>query len=563
MSSKPVCTTQPQYSYLNDLVNRNDVDWQQIILTDKDWDYKQQGLTPAGAAIVAIAVAYATGGVGTALTSTVATATGSTTLGTMTSAAFNSLVTQASISLIDNQGNIKQTLKDLGSKQNIKQMTFAIASAGIGSKINKSLGLSNTDITQAGFNDRLIKGIADGTSRGLLESAVYGVDLEEALKQSLTKELVGLGTQNIFKDIIHDIDGDTLARNIAHKLAAGLTSCLSAKAAGNRCEAGSIGAVVGEMWGDYQVDDSNTLTQAQKDKLINQAKLIAGITAVFAGEDVNVAAGVAAEAVRWNHLSRGILGLGSDEDKEFVEEYIKYCGSGPATSCSTIMQKWKQVSYKKNAGLNDVQIQDWESSVNQIYKHYIGYCKNTDASCNAILRMAKDYYMVSYGGMKEMLIQMELSMYTYLNGGVAAIKNQTIPYIAEGVNGVVNLGKPRTNGGAQVQRATNDAVRKRRESYIRYSPNWSSGSFKASYRKLTPNAKGKVSDDRVKTRYISSDGRYTIIKDNENNYYRIYDNSRGQYLDSNGNIVSTGHLQGKDAKDYVQQKTHIRNLDNE
>ncbi|WP_259455029.1 DUF637 domain-containing protein, partial [Moraxella catarrhalis] len=543
--------------------NRNDVDWQQIILTDKDWDYKQQGLTPAGAAIVAIAVAYATGGVGTALTSTVATATGSTTLGTMTSAAFSSLVTQASVSLIDNQGNIKQTLKDLGSKQNIKQMTFAIASAGIGSKINKSLGLSNTDITQAGFNDRLIKGIADGTSRGLLESAVYGVDLEEALKQSLTKELVGLGTQNIFKDIIHDIDGDTLARNIAHKLAAGLTSCLSAKAAGNRCEAGGIGAVVGEMWGDYQVDDSNTLTQAQKDKLINQAKLIAGITAVFAGEDVNVAAGVAAEAVRWNHLSRGILGLGSDEDKEFVEEYIKYCGSGPATSCSTIMQKWKQVSYKKNAGLNDVQIQDWESSVNQIYKHYIGYCKNTDASCNAILRMAKDYYMVSYGGMKEMLIQMELSMYTYLNGGVAAIKNQTIPYIAEGVNGVVNLGKPRTNGGAQVQRATNDAVRKRRESYIRYSPNWSSGSFKASYRKLTPNAKGKVSDDRVKTRYISSDGRYTIIKDNENNYYRIYDNSRGQYLDSNGNIVSTGHLQGKDAKDYVQQKTHIRNLDNE
>ncbi|RKM14361.1 hypothetical protein D6D61_09100 [Moraxella catarrhalis] len=249
-------------------------------------------------------MAYATGGVGTALTSTVATATGSTTLGTMTSAAFSSLVTQASISLIDNQGNIKQTLKDLGSKQNIKQMTFAIASAGIGSKINKSLGLSNTDITQAGFNDRLIKGIADGTSRGLLESAVYGVDLEEALKQSLTKELVGLGTQNIFKDIIHDIDGDTLARNIAHKLAAGLTSCLSAKAAGNRCEAGSIGAVVGEMWGDYQVDDSNTLTQAQKDKLINQAKLIAGITAVFAGEDVNVAAGVAAEAVQNNALAQ-------------------------------------------------------------------------------------------------------------------------------------------------------------------------------------------------------------------------------------------------------------------
>ncbi|MPX65580.1 hypothetical protein C0141_09105, partial [Moraxella catarrhalis] len=47
--------------------------------------------------------------------------------------------------------------------------------------------------------------------------------------------------------------------------------------------------------------------------MLNAVKLIAGITAAYAGEDVNVAAGVAAEAVRWNHLSRGILGLGSDE----------------------------------------------------------------------------------------------------------------------------------------------------------------------------------------------------------------------------------------------------------
>ena len=295
--------SQPQYSYLNDLVNRNDVDWQQIILTDKDWDYKQQGLTPAGAAIVAIAVAYATGGVGTALTSTVATATGSTTLGTMTSAAFSSLVTQASISLIDNQGNIKQTLKDLGSKQNIKQMTFAIASAGIGSKINQTLSksLSVGDIANShNFSHKISKGIANATSTALLESTIYGTSLEKSLIKNLRGEVANAVASEIFTDYVKPLDKDTLIDNITHKLAAGLTGCLSAKAAGNRCEAGSIGAVVGEMWGDYQVDDPNTLTQAQKDKLINQAKLIAGITAAFAGEDVNVAAGVAAEAVRWN-----------------------------------------------------------------------------------------------------------------------------------------------------------------------------------------------------------------------------------------------------------------------
>ncbi|WP_259455937.1 VENN motif pre-toxin domain-containing protein, partial [Moraxella catarrhalis] len=115
---------------------------------------------------------------------------------------------------------------------------------------------------------------------------------------------VGLGTQNIFKDIIHDIDGDTLARNIAHKLAAGLTGCLSAQATDNACESGAIGAVVGEMWGDYHntLDPSHPNYQNQKDKLISQAKLIAGITAAYAGEDVNLAASVAAEAVENNSL---------------------------------------------------------------------------------------------------------------------------------------------------------------------------------------------------------------------------------------------------------------------
>ncbi|WP_435933240.1 polymorphic toxin-type HINT domain-containing protein [Moraxella bovoculi] len=55
------------------------------------------------------------------------------------------------------------------------------------------------------------------------------------------------------------------------------------------------------MWGDWITDDPNELTQAQKETTINQARLIAGIGAAFAGEDVNVAADMAAEAVRWNN----------------------------------------------------------------------------------------------------------------------------------------------------------------------------------------------------------------------------------------------------------------------
>ena len=330
--------SQPQYSYLNDLINRDDINWQQVILSNDKWNYKQQGLTGAGAAIVAIAVAYATGGLGSELSASIVSsatnagiaASTAGTLGAMSSAAFGSLVSTASISLINNQGDIKAILKELGSKQNIKQLTFAIASAGIGSKINqtlsKSLGVG--DIANShNFSHKISKGIANATSTALLESAIYGTSLEKSLIKNLRGEVANAVASEIFTDYVKPLDKDTLIDNITHKLAAGLTGCLSAKAAGNRCEAGSIGAVVGEMWGDYQVDDPNTLTQAQKNKLINQAKLIAGITAAYAGEDVNVAAGVAAEAVRWNgtyqNKVRSIASLRrefSDNDKLLVSK---------------------------------------------------------------------------------------------------------------------------------------------------------------------------------------------------------------------------------------------------
>ena len=73
------------------------------------------------------------------------------------------------------------------------------------------------------------------------------------------------------------------------------------------------------MWGDYQVDDPNTLTQAQKDKLINQAKMIAGITAAFADTDVAVAADMAAETMEGG-LSAGTTAYTIPKIDEYLKE---------------------------------------------------------------------------------------------------------------------------------------------------------------------------------------------------------------------------------------------------
>jgi filamentous hemagglutinin len=66
---------QPGMAWLNDLSQRKDVNWQEIKLAKDSWSYDQQGLTQAGAIIVAVAVMAATSGAGAGLAGTATTAT--------------------------------------------------------------------------------------------------------------------------------------------------------------------------------------------------------------------------------------------------------------------------------------------------------------------------------------------------------------------------------------------------------------------------------------------------------------------------------------------------------
>lgn len=85
------------------------------------------------------------------------------------------------------------------------------------------------------------------------------------------------------------------------------------------------------MWGDWITDDPNELTQAQKETIINQARLIAGIGAAFAGEDVNVAADMAAEAVRWNNSNSfgGCIACIDDLVRQEARKYSENLKNSP------------------------------------------------------------------------------------------------------------------------------------------------------------------------------------------------------------------------------------------
>ena len=98
--------------------------------------------------------------------------------------------------------------------------------------------------------------------------------------------------------------------NIAHKLAAGLTGCLSATAKKQDCKAGAVGSIIGEIVGDWLVTEKLKqsiesgeikLGSDEYNKLLNTIKITAGAILDIPYDDFQKASG--------SLHAGGILGL--------------------------------------------------------------------------------------------------------------------------------------------------------------------------------------------------------------------------------------------------------------
>ncbi|WP_288432316.1 DUF637 domain-containing protein [uncultured Acinetobacter sp.] len=356
---------QPGNDYLKQLVNRNDVDWQKVILAQKDWDYKSQGLTAAGAAIIAIVVAALTYGGGVAAigstvqaasgattvtvggttvtvgaggsatffggtllsTSTAAGVTTYTTTGIMINAAVTSIATQASVGLVNNQGDISKTVKDLGSKDSVKNLAASIVTAGLLSEVGLVL-----KIDTSGFPTRLLNNFTTAVGSTLVQTAIKGGDLEDNLKIALLAGLAGA----VQGELALNIKGLEDVSYIAHKLAHALAGCIAGTIQ-KQCEAGAIGASIGEVVASFYDREPIGANVVELQKLENKieitSKLVSGIVAAYAGYDVNTAANSASIAVQNNSNSEIRLeienqeaflqGLSPQERTEWETEFKK------------------------------------------------------------------------------------------------------------------------------------------------------------------------------------------------------------------------------------------------
>lgn len=336
-----ILANQPGNEYLKQLVNRNDVDWQKVILTQKDWDYKSQGLTAAGAAIIAIIVAIATSGAGATLLGTTTSVSSATTItvggaqvalaaggsittfggtilgytaasgaatvfttsGLMINAAFTAIASQASVGLINNQGDISKTLQQLGSKDSIKSLATSVITVGILDKIGGTAWMSQ--FNDAGITGRLITGTVNSAGTALVTTTINGGNLSENIENALLFNLANVLQGTLASEI--KVLEET--NYILHKIAHAAAGCMAATIAKSDCEAGAIGAAIGEMAADLVPTSTpiEQMTAAEREeynrKVLSTTQLVAGGIAGLGGYDVNTAVQTANIAITNNYLT--------------------------------------------------------------------------------------------------------------------------------------------------------------------------------------------------------------------------------------------------------------------
>jgi Possible hemagglutinin (DUF637)/Pre-toxin domain with VENN motif len=334
-------SAQPGMGYLNDLVARKDVNWQPVKLAHEQWSYKQEGLTSAGAALLAAAVAWATGGMGANLLGTTGTTTSA-----IANAAFSSLAAQASITLVNNKGDIGKTLKQLGSSQTVKAIIAAALTAGVLDKLGSTATMKDL-ATKTGFSEKLTYNLINATGRALTNTAINGGSLEDALKQALIGGLVDT-THGQVASKIKVLEADYLAHKLAHALA----GCVAGAAAGGACKDGAIGGAVGEIVAQLMPPKNGiAYSDSEKNNVLALSKLVAGATSAYAGGNAQTAITTAETAVQNNALVPALMGLAWLADKAWTAYEVSQDVAAIRDGTKTVQQVAQEKGVDYVAGI--------------------------------------------------------------------------------------------------------------------------------------------------------------------------------------------------------------------
>jgi len=301
-----VLAERPGLAWISQLRARDDIAWSAIAEAHRAWDYRSQGLSPAAAMVISLAVAAAIpAGAGAGLLG-IEGAIG----GAMADAALTSLASQAAVALAGNQGDLGATFRQLASADTLRGLAVAVASAGLTSAATDALNLpTGSDLS---FPDRLRTAAVQAGARTAVDATLGGRDLDEALRANLLSaaaSTIGAELAGEIGEAARNGDIDTVAQLAAH---AALGCGMGAATGGDDgCASGAGGAVVGELVGmaveaEVQEElkraiasggafDGDALIQLRETG-VDFARLASALAVAVAGGDAAVAADTGANA---------------------------------------------------------------------------------------------------------------------------------------------------------------------------------------------------------------------------------------------------------------------------
>ncbi|UZS70807.1 filamentous hemagglutinin N-terminal domain-containing protein [Pseudomonas syringae] len=253
----------PQLAWLKDAEKRGDVDWRQVKEIHDSFKYSNSGLGPASQIIIAIIMAavvgpMAMGAVGASTGAAVTAGTMSAGTATFLSAGAGAIAagaaTNATVSVINNRGNLGAVFKDVTSSDAIKGYVISGVTAGLTAAYFDGLTGTHSDIASGkiiGPELSTLTGVGQFAANQILQngtSAILGKALgtggsgSDALKTALFNTLaaasfnaVGDYTRGTFAD-------GTPSKVIIHAMVGGLLS----KATGGDFRTGALAAGANE-----------------------------------------------------------------------------------------------------------------------------------------------------------------------------------------------------------------------------------------------------------------------------------------------------------------------------
>ena len=383
----------PSLAWLKDAEVRGDVDWRQVKELHDSWDVSHSGLGGPAMIVIIIIVTYFTAGAASGFVGSAAGATaGSTTAlsagvaATATtnaiaagwanialSAALTSAAGAATVSTINNKGNLGAAVKETFSSDSMKNYIIAGITAGLAAGLyngwtstTTGSGTALTDSTSGALANTgkvivanpsglgSLSGIGQFAANQALQNTTSAVlnkalgrdgSLSDALQNSLVNAFAAYGF-NLVGDIGVDnkLQESGLAKIGLHAVMGGLASL----AAGQDFKTGALAAGVNEALVDHLASAYAGMSTEDKARLLTMnAQLIGVLTTAVADPNADTAklqvgSWVAQNGTQYNYLSHN-----QEEEKN---QQLKKCGEDKVCAMGT-STKWALVDIQQDIGL--------------------------------------------------------------------------------------------------------------------------------------------------------------------------------------------------------------------